>query len=164
VVQFARRPQDGREYAVKFFLDQHAFYSEAALYEAYFPALRKHLKNTPAASQAQAAPSPSPSPSSLQESDVEVHRVEAVDRIAGARFLPHVEVVCDSAEAGLVDPRKEPLPPCIVMERGESLQEWSDRAEPDRFTSFSVWLASVPSASMNVHVHQRSVLMLQHSE
>ena len=58
--------------------------------------------------------------------------------IAGGRFLPHVEAVCDSAEAGLVDPRGRSLPPCIVMERGESLQEWCDRAEPDRFTTFAV--------------------------
>ena len=56
----------------------------------------------------------------------------------GARFLPHVEAVCDSAATGGVDPNNAPLPPCIVMERGESLQDWSNRAEPDRFTSLSV--------------------------
>ena len=49
-----------------------------------------------------------------------------------------MEALCDSVEGGLLDPSKEPLPPCIVIERGKSLQEWSGRAEPDRFTSFSV--------------------------
>ena len=44
----------------------------------------------------------------------------------------------DGGGGDLVDPRGNALPPCIVMERGESLQEWSDRAEPDLFTSLSV--------------------------
>ena len=51
-----------------------------------------------------------------------------------ARFLPKVETMCDHA----VDPRGRPLPPCIVMEKGESLQDWSNRAEPDLFTSLAV--------------------------
>ena len=51
-----------------------------------------------------------------------------------AKFLPQVEVVCQDAE----DPRGWPLPPCIVMEKGESLQDWSNRAEPDLFASLAV--------------------------
>ena len=49
-----------------------------------------------------------------------------------------VEAVRDGGDVELVDPRGSALPPCIVMERGESLQEWADRAEPDLFTSLSV--------------------------
>ena len=60
---------------------------------------------------------------------------------AAARFLPQVEAVCDDA----VDPRGRPLPPCIVMEKGESLQEWSNRAEPDVFASLAVRSLSVVS-------------------
>ena len=51
-----------------------------------------------------------------------------------AKFLPQVEAVCDDA----VDPRGRALPPCIVMEKGESLQDWSNRAEPDLFASLAV--------------------------
>ena len=36
-------PRDGREFAVKFFLQEEAFQAEAALYAACFPSLRTHL-------------------------------------------------------------------------------------------------------------------------
>ena len=55
---------------------------------------------------------------------------------AAAKFLPRIEAVCDDA----VDPRGRLLPPCIVMEKGESLQDWSNRAEPDLFASLAVCL------------------------
>ena len=38
----------------------------------------------------------------------------------------------------MVDPAGHPLPPCIVMERGESLDLWSDRNAPDRAQAFTV--------------------------
>lgn len=38
-----------------------------------------------------------------------------------------------------VDARGHPLPPCIVMERGESLDIWAARAKPDRSQAFTVW-------------------------
>ena len=44
----------------------------------------------------------------------------------------------DNADGAVVDPRGHPLPPCIVMERGESLDIWSERAKPDRMQAFSV--------------------------
>ena len=124
VVQFAKRRQDNTQFAVKFFIDKSAFYAETALYAAYFPALKKQLQHTPA------------DVPELQVPDS--NDKEKGGRIAGSRFLPHVEAVCDSAEAGLVDPRGHALPPCIVMERGESLQDWVARAEPDRFAAFWV--------------------------
>ena len=31
-----------------------------------------------------------------------------------------------------------PLPPCIVMERGESLDLWAERAQPDQSMAFTV--------------------------
>ena len=143
MVQFARNPQSEREYAVKFFLDRGAFYAEAALYAAYFPTLRKQLETPPEGT-----------PTNVHGAFQEAASVPSTaGGIAGGRFLPHVEAVCDSAEAGLVDPRKEPLPPCIVMERGESLQEWCDRAEPDRFTTFAV---RTPPGSMQVQSERGS--------
>jgi hypothetical protein len=49
-----------------------------------------------------------------------------------------VEALRDGVKGELVDPRGNALPPCIVMERGESLQEWCNRAEPDLFASLAV--------------------------
>ena len=129
LVQFARGGPEGKEYAVKFFLVRDAFYTEAALYAAYFPHLCKQLKHTPSDSALFAAGT---------GASLIGAREAAEGRIPGGRFLPHVGVLCDSVQAGLLDPDGVPLPPCIVMERGESLQDWSDRAEPDRFTAFSV--------------------------
>ena len=43
-----------------------------------------------------------------------------------------------NADNGLVDPSGCPLPPFIVMERGDSLDIWSERAKPDVWQSVSV--------------------------
>ena len=56
-----------------------------------------------------------------------------------AQFLPRVESMCKSSS----DPRGALLPPCIVMEKGESLQEWCNRAEPDLFASIAVRPTSI---------------------
>lgn len=55
-------------------------------------------------------------------------------------YLPQIEEVCDNTAGGVVDPKGVPLPPCIVMGKlkGESLYDWSRRAEPDHFTSLAV--------------------------
>eukprot|EP00892_Ulva_mutabilis_P000976 jgi/Ulvmu1/1087/UM106_0003.1 len=44
----------------------------------------------------------------------------------------------------------KPLPPCIVMEKGESLQDWSERAEPDLFTSLAV-LSNISARLADMH-------------
>ena len=41
-----------------------------------------------------------------------------------------------------VDSDGYPLPPCIVMERGESLDIWAARAQPDRSQAFTVRMHS----------------------
>ena len=41
-------------------------------------------------------------------------------------------------EDRFVDPIGHALPPCIVMERGESLDLWSERNAPDRAQAFTV--------------------------
>ena len=261
VVQFAVDPRDGREFAVKFFLQEEAFRAEAALYTACFPSVRTslspallharsrydsfslhpgygaqpqlssaqpitpqqqrngtlsdipnelHVGTSIAASRSQyeslsvacdasvrvdvgaghgtdaaldsagsetgklmqdhgdgpaavsgrlheravGGGSSGPSGSStvfqsaLSTVPVEAAAVESIQRSAdafqrmpqaAAKFLPQVETVCDDA----VDPRGRPLPPCIVMEKGESLQDWSNRAEPDLFTSVAVRLRCI---------------------
>lgn len=52
--------------------------------------------------------------------------------------LLQVEALRDGVKGELVDPWGNALPPCIVMERGESLQEWANRAKPDLFASLAV--------------------------
>jgi hypothetical protein len=52
--------------------------------------------------------------------------------------LVQVEALHDGVVGELVDPSGNALPPCIVMERGESLQDWANRAEPDLFMSLAV--------------------------
>jgi hypothetical protein len=44
----------------------------------------------------------------------------------------------DNTDKKLVDAHGYPLPPCIVMERGEPLDVWAQRAQPDRPLAFAV--------------------------
>jgi hypothetical protein len=44
----------------------------------------------------------------------------------------------DNLEKAVVDACGNPLPPCIVMERGEALDLWVARARPDRTQALSV--------------------------
>eukprot|EP00892_Ulva_mutabilis_P008124 jgi/Ulvmu1/5684/UM024_0031.1 len=82
--------------------------------------------------------------------DVEAAQAGAAIPAAAARFLPRVEAMCEAGAAELVDPRGRPLPPCIVMEKGESLHDWSERAEPDLFASVGV-LSNVAKRLADMH-------------
>ena len=127
VVQFCRGIDD-RHYAIKFFLDHDAFLTEASLFAACFPYLRSTvspLVGARADATIEAA-----------DSDTSISNVP-LSQFA-ARFLPQVEALCDSTAKDLVDPRGRAMPPCIIMEKGESLQDWSNRAEPDLFTALAV--------------------------
>ena len=104
VVQFAE-DREGVAYALKFFLDNEAFHSEAYLYASYGTAL--------------------PHPSKASGPGMPV---------GPAQFLPRVQCVRDCG----CDPQGARLPPCIVMEKGESLHEWCNRADPDLFASVAV--------------------------
>ena len=115
MVQFATCMYSNRRYAVKFFLDRNAFNAEAALYGAFSPALC-------------AAPDIAVAAYHVRS----MHEARHDAPIAtGPRFLPDVVAVLDGARGELLDARGNSLPPCIVMERGESLQEWAERTEPD---------------------------------
>ena len=126
LVQFAEGAEDHCDYAIKFFLDYSAFLTEAALYAACFPRLRAQVSDDVIARADATA-----------TLGVDGAAAVPLSQVA-ARFLPQVEAVCDGSAGGLEDPRGRWLPPCIVMEKGESLQEWSDRAEPDLFTALAV--------------------------
>ena len=114
------------QYAIKFFLDYESFIVEAALYAACFPHIRSKASDEIKARADATAGLGVNSEAAVKMSDVV------------ARFLPQVEAVCDGSAGGLEDPRGRALPPCIVMEKGESLHDWSDRAEPDLFASLAV--------------------------
>lgn len=49
-----------------------------------------------------------------------------------------VRTILDNDDRQLVDPAGHALPPCIVMERGEALDLWSERNAPDRAQAFTV--------------------------
>jgi hypothetical protein len=40
-------------------------------------------------------------------------------------FLPEVHSIVDPADTQILDKAGVPLPPCIVMEKGESLDKWA---------------------------------------
>ena len=126
VVQFAEDVEDRSEYAVKFFLDYESFLTEAAIYAACFPHIHSRVSDEVRARADATAGLGMDGVAAVQMSDIT------------ARFLPHVEAVCDGSSGKLVDPQGRPLPPCIVLEKGESLYDWIDRAQPDLFTSLAV--------------------------
>ena len=115
VVQFVEDSAHSM-YAVKFFLDHDAFLHEASLYVACFPYIERRIGQ--GLSQRAGAAKP------LAQCAV--------------KFLPQIEEICDGSEGLLHDPRGRVVPPCIVMEKGESLYDWSERATPDLFTSVAV--------------------------
>jgi hypothetical protein len=67
-------------------------------------------------------------------------------------LLPKVVTSCKNDDNAECDPSGRPLPPFIVMEKGESLDEWSRRAKPDLFQAVAVRLPLVatlpPSKSL----------------
>eukprot|EP00892_Ulva_mutabilis_P011475 jgi/Ulvmu1/86/UM001_0089.1 len=136
IVQFAIGAQNCCEYAIKFFLDYESFLTEAALYAACFPHVRAAVSDAVAVRVDTGLGS---------SGDVALPMANIV-----ARFLPQVEAVCDGAAGGLEDPHGEPLPPCIVMEKGESLHDWRDRAEPDLFTCLAV-LSNISMRLADMH-------------
>ena len=124
---FAEDVEDMSEYAIKFFLDYESFLTEAALYAACFPHIHSQVSDeVKARADATVCLGVDGGTAAAHMADV------------AARFLPQVEAVCDGSAGELVDPQGRPLPPCIVLEKGESLHNWSDRAHPDLFTSLAV--------------------------
>lgn len=92
MVQFVRGVNDGRQYAIKFFLSQRAFEAERRIYS---------------------------------------------DSPLG-KLLPQLDDVCDNRSGALQDVDGRPLPPFVVMERGESLDEWARRRKPDMMAAMPV--------------------------
>jgi hypothetical protein len=62
------------------------------------------------------------------------------------QLLPRLEGMYDNKDGLLTDPNGHKLPPCIVMERGESLDEWSKRRKPDMWAAMPVLLLRCSAA------------------
>eukprot|EP00892_Ulva_mutabilis_P008786 jgi/Ulvmu1/627/UM001_0635.1 len=56
------------------------------------------------------------------------------------QFMPRLRMLRDNADGALVDPHGAALPPCIVMEKGESLDIFCERSRPDQAQAYSVAL------------------------
>ena len=132
VVQFVAGVHDRHHYAVKFYLDREAFLTEAALYAAAFASVRSTV-SADVAERGKITCGNAESEGGLRTDGEPMGDHEAM-----SKFLPQVEAVCDSGASHLTDPGGHSLPPCIVIERGESLHDWSDRAHPDLFTALAV--------------------------
>jgi Protein kinase domain len=53
-------------------------------------------------------------------------------------ILPPVHCLQDNADGSIKDARGQPLPPFVVIEKGEALNEWAKRRAPDFPTSLTV--------------------------
>ena len=140
VIQFAQCTDDHSQYAIKFFFDRQSFLTEAALYAACRPEIPAALSKC--------ASGELRSMLSRTASGGELHLPQAA-----ARCLPQLEAIVDCEADAMLDPRFRPLPSCIVMERGESLHEWADRAEPDIFTCLAVCFNSFFECCMWESLH-----------
>jgi hypothetical protein len=54
------------------------------------------------------------------------------------KLIPGLKMISSNADGSSCDGFGRPLPPCLVMEKGESLDHWSDRAKPDIFQAVGV--------------------------
>lgn len=59
-------------------------------------------------------------------------------------FLPQLRGLEDNANGTMADAHGDALPPCIIMEKGESLDIFCQRRKPDRGQAYSVRPCSHP--------------------
>eukprot|EP00892_Ulva_mutabilis_P004414 jgi/Ulvmu1/2344/UM013_0192.1 len=67
------------------------------------------------------------------------------------RLLPQLEQVCDNRGGALRDAEGAALPPFVVMERGESLDEWSRHRKPDTSAAMPV-VTAVAKRLYSMHI------------
>lgn len=73
----------------------------------------------------------------LSRSGFEAERSFYTDSPLG-KLLPRLEAMVDNADGSVQDAKGHPLPPFVIMERGESLDEWSRRRKPDMWAAMPV--------------------------
>ena len=135
----ARGRHDGVEYAIKFYVSRSAFKAEMGLYSQrtsrnatglaqFLPQVFQYLSLVGRVAHLFLY---------LLHGGMFTARSNSVDQ---RNAVPQVRNVESNADKGIKDPQGNPLPPCIVMERGESLDIWSERAQADRSQAFMVRL------------------------
>ena len=68
-------------------------------------------------------------------------------------------------DGSLVDMDGHALPPCIVMERGTSLDMWAQSGKPDRFQAATVCLFLVASlVLMEIHEREQRPIVLAQTQ
>eukprot|EP00892_Ulva_mutabilis_P008345 jgi/Ulvmu1/5883/UM026_0003.1 len=141
--EFASSQFDPSQYAIKFYLNRDEFEAEAALLATTAPAPpTPPARPESLASVDSVASTMSVVPGTRQESAT---LAAAPSHTGTARrrlpFLPDVRGAYGNTAEGVCDPRGRPLPPCIVMQRGESLQDWLGRCTPGWHSACTVLLA-----------------------
>ena len=128
MVQFAKSRYDPFQYALKFYLDLHQFHTEAAL-------LSESQRSTATAptSSRRKTPDPNVRDTHHMHGAASAHARQPQGRARPGQethrsFLPHVVGVYPIHTAALTGPQGQRLPPCVVMQRGEPLQEWMGRS------------------------------------
>ena len=140
VVQMAKGRHDGVEYAIKFYVSRSAFKAEMGLYSQrtskhasglgqFLPQVFQYLSWVGRVAHIFLY---------LLHGGMFTDRSISVDQRNTVQQVRNVE---SNADKRIKDPQGNPLPPCIVMERGESLDIWSKRAKPDRSPAFTVRLS-----------------------
>jgi hypothetical protein len=145
----ARDSLDSSEYAIKFFISTQAFEAEKALYSSDAALAQFLPKVWP----------PTPPPLCIAHFNNVRHRHIMKNGLRHAWFtrlhlsvpwrlrhyswiaLLQVRDIEANTEKKLMDAHGHPLPPFIVMERGEPLDVWAARAKPDRPLAFAVLLS-----------------------
>eukprot|EP00892_Ulva_mutabilis_P002163 jgi/Ulvmu1/11948/UM082_0027.1 len=87
------------------------------------------------------------------DAELAVRRDETIAALAPRIQAVHDPSKPDPATGPTSDRFGRPLPPCIVVARGESLTEWSRRATPDVFQAVAV-LAHVANRLRDLHASQ----------
>ena len=130
IVQFATSRYDPFQYAVKFYTNAAQFQTEACVLSGGLftapstptPPLWLHRNRAQRDKQ-------------LGDTLPRVthpHASTEDDRQTRLAFLPPVVGIYAAGSTRLQDPQGWPLPPCVVMQRGESLQDWMGRPSSDR--------------------------------
>lgn len=76
-----------------------------------------------------------------------LHRRDSLKALAPSIQTVYDPAAADGVTAGSADRFGRPLPPCIVMLRGESLTEWIRRSSPDVFQAVAVRNSHVKPAN-----------------
>ena len=142
VVQMSNYQHGGLEYAIKFYVSRAAFDAECALYSqrntAHVTELAQFLPQVCFNLYLYSLVVTAVAFLELCIAEAATQMRMESDACVTHSTALQVRNVEDNADKRIKDLMGHPLPPCIVMERGESLNIWAQRAQPDRAQAFMV--------------------------